>query len=77
MGACSFVNRAKGRSMKDAYNDLVEEAISEYGHVEIGTNIPYDLSASYSLGNLEITMTCSTANVTPVDLKFTRTLFDA
>ena len=58
-------------------HDGTDVAISEYGHVEIGSNIPYDLNASYSLGNLEITMTCSTANVTPVDLKFTRTLFDA
>lgn len=32
MGACSFVNKSKARSMKDAYNNLVEEATSEYGH---------------------------------------------
>ena len=32
MGACSFVNRANARSMNDAYNKLVENAIEEYGH---------------------------------------------
>lgn len=58
-------------------HDGTDVAISEYGHVEIGTSIPYNFNASYSLGNLEITITCSTANISPVDLKFTRTLFDA
>lgn len=58
-------------------HDGTDVAISEYGHVEIGTNIPYDLSAAYSLGNLEITMTCSTANLYPIDLKFSRSLFDS
>lgn len=58
-------------------HDGADVAISEYGHVEIGTEIPYIFNASYSLGNLEITITCSTANITPVDLKFTRTLFDS
>lgn len=32
MGACQFINKGRGKSMKDVYNDLVAEAISEYGH---------------------------------------------
>lgn len=32
MGACSFYNSGRGRSMKQVYNDLVEEAEREYGH---------------------------------------------
>lgn len=52
-------------------------AITEYGHVEIGTAISYDFNASFSLGNLELTVTCPAANVSPVGIKFTRTLIDA
>lgn len=52
-------------------------AISEYGHVEIGNPIPYDFNGSFSGGNLELTVTCSTANLSPVDIKFTRTLIDS
>lgn len=51
-------------------------AISEYGHVEIGNNIPYDFSTAFSLGNLEVSLICSTANSQAINLKFTRTLFD-
>ncbi len=32
MGACSFVNKGRGKSMRDVYTDLVDEATSEYGH---------------------------------------------
>jgi hypothetical protein len=32
MGACSFVNKGRGKSMRDVYSDLVDEATSEYGH---------------------------------------------
>lgn len=51
-------------------------AITEYGQVSLGSLIPYDLNAYFSLDNLEITLTCSNANITPVDLKFSRVLFD-
>lgn len=52
-------------------------AISEYGHVEIGNNIPYEFSTAFTLGNLEVSLTCSTANSQAIDLKFTRVLFDS
>ena len=52
-------------------------AITEYGQVSIGSNIPYDFSGSFALGNLEVTISCNNANVTPVDFKFSRVLFDA
>ena len=32
MGACSFVNKGRGKSMRDVYTDLVDEATSEYGY---------------------------------------------
>lgn len=51
-------------------------SISEYGHVEVGTTIPYVFSAAVSLGNLEITVACSNADITSVDLKFSRVLFN-
>lgn len=54
----------------------VDLAITEYGQVSIGNHIPYDFSGSFSLGNLEITVACDNANVTPVDFKFSRVLFD-
>ena len=52
-------------------------SISEYGSVDIGLPISYTFEASFSLGNLELTLTCNTANIMPVDMKFSRTLFDA
>jgi hypothetical protein len=58
-------------------HDGTDVAISEYGYVNVGTPIDYVLSGAFSLGNLELTITCSSANVTPVGLKFSRTLFDA
>lgn len=57
------------------HNDL-DIAISEYGHIEIGDSIAYEFNASMSLGNLELTVTCPQANVSPVSIKFSRTLFD-
>lgn len=57
-------------------HDSTDVAISEYGHVEVGTPVPYTFNAAFSLGNLEITIQCSNANITPVDLKFSRVLFD-
>lgn len=58
-------------------HDGVDVAISEYGYVSVGTAIDYVLSGNFAAGNLELSITCSTANVTPVALKFSRTLFDA
>lgn len=52
-------------------------AITEYGNVGIGGTISYDFNASFSLGNLELTVSCPTANISPVSIKFARTLFDA
>jgi hypothetical protein len=57
-------------------HDGTDVAISEYGHVEVGTPIPYTFNAAFSLGNLEITIQCSNANITAVNLKFSRVLFD-
>ncbi len=57
-------------------HDGTDVAISEYGHVEVGTPIPYTFNAAFSLGNLEITIQCSNANITSVNLKFSRVLFD-
>lgn len=57
-------------------HDGTDVAISEYGHVEVGTPIPYTFNAAFSLGNLEITVSCSNANITSVNLKFSRVLFD-
>jgi hypothetical protein len=51
-------------------------AITEYGSVEIGDSIPYSFNGSFSLGNMEMTITCPTANSFPVGIKFTRTLID-
>ena len=52
-------------------------AITEYGHVEIGSPILYDFSTNFSLGNLELLVTFSEANITPVTIKFSRVAFDA
>jgi len=57
-------------------HDGTDVAVSEYGYVNVGAPIDYVLSGSFSTGNLELTITCSTANVTPVALKFSRILFD-
>lgn len=57
-------------------HDGTDVAISEYGHVEVGTPIPYTFNAAFSLGSLEITIQCSNSNITPVNLKFSRVLFD-
>lgn len=51
-------------------------AITEYGQVSIGTPIQYDFSASFAVNNLEVTVQCLNANVTPVNFKFSRVLFD-
>ncbi len=32
MGACSFVNRGSGNTMKEAYSNLCEDAIEEFGY---------------------------------------------
>lgn len=58
-------------------HDGTDVAVSEYGYVAVGSAIDYVVSGGFALGNLELTITCSTANVTPVSLKFSRTLFDA
>jgi hypothetical protein len=53
-----------------------DAAITEYGHVEVGTSIDFVIGTGFAVGNLELTVTCSTANVTPVDLQFSRILFE-
>lgn len=58
-------------------HDSADVSISEYGYVSVGSPIDYAVTGNFSLGNLELTITCSTANVTPVSLKFSKTLFDA
>jgi hypothetical protein len=58
-------------------HDGSDVAVSEYGYVSVGSAIDYAVSGTFSLGNLELTITCATANVTPVSLKFSKTLFDA
>lgn len=58
-------------------HDDSDVAFSEYGYVNVGSPIDYAFSGSFAVGNLEVAITCSTANVTPVGLKFSRTLFDA
>lgn len=55
----------------------VDVAITEYGNVGIGAAIPYDFNGSFAVGNLELTVTCSNANSSPLGIKFTRTLIDA
>lgn len=32
MGACSFINRGSGNTMKEAYSNLCEDAIEEFGY---------------------------------------------
>ena len=58
-------------------HDSADVSISEYGYVSVGSPIDYAVTGNFSVGNLELTITCSTANVTPVSLKFSKTLFDA
>lgn len=58
-------------------HDGTDAAVSEYGHVEVGTSIPFSVSVGFSGSNLELSASCSTANAAPVTLKFSRTLFDA
>ena len=57
------------------HNDS-DVALTEYAHVEIGTTIPYEFSTNFSLGTLEVLLTLSNANITPVNVKFSRIAFD-
>lgn len=54
----------------------VDVGISEYAQVGIGADIDYILDAGIAGGNCEITISCPTAPVTPVTVKFSRVLFD-
>lgn len=58
-------------------HDGTDAAVSEYGHVEVGTSIPFSVTVAFSGSNLELSASCSTASANPVTLKFSRTLFDA
>lgn len=51
-------------------------AVSEYAQVSIGPEIHYSIEGDFSLGSLELTITCPTADLNPVTLKFSRVLFD-
>ena len=57
--------------------DGTNASISEYGTVSIGSDIPYDFNTNFSLGSIEILLTCSTADIYPVSVKFSRVLFDS
>lgn len=50
--------------------------ISEYAQVGIGADIPYVIDTSFAVANLELTVACTTANINPVSMKFSRVLFD-
>lgn len=54
-----------------------DAAITEYGHVAVGDTIDFVIEAGFSLGYIELTVACSTANSTPVTLKFSRVLFES
>lgn len=58
-------------------HDSADVSIAEYGYVNVGSPIDYAFSGNFAAGNLELTVTCATANVTSVGLKFSKTLFDA
>lgn len=49
MGACEFFNRGYGRSMKEVYSKLVEQAEDEHGHD------PYNGTISTTTGCYDIT----------------------
>ena len=57
-------------------HDSTDVAVSEYAQVSIGPDITYTINGSFSLGSLELTITCPTADLNPVTLKFSRVLFD-
>ena len=58
-------------------HDGTDVAISEYGTTSIGVPlIEYSFDGAFSFNNLELTLYCPTANVTPVVLKASKILFD-
>lgn len=57
------------------HNEL-DIGLSEGAQVGIGVDIPYTVDASFSAGNLELTLACPTAHLNPVYMKFSRVLFD-
>lgn len=59
-----------------AIHNGTDIGISEYSQVGIGNDIPYQIDAAFNSPNVEFTVTCSTANLNAVSLKFSRVLFD-
>lgn len=57
-------------------HDGVDVGVSEYAQVGIGAEIPFTVEGSFSLGMLELTLLCPTANVNPVVVKYSRVLFE-
>lgn len=51
-------------------------SLGEYATIDVGTPVTYTFDAAISLNNLELTVQCPLANITPVELKFSRVLFD-
>lgn len=49
MGACSFINRGRGKSARQVYDNLVDNAESEYGHD------PYNGTISTTHGFSDVT----------------------
>lgn len=54
----------------------IDVAITEYGTTEIGQNIPYSFQTNQFNGILELLLTCPTANVEAINIKFYRLLYD-
>ena len=75
-----FVQLSQGSSFLTTRMLLIHNGVNvgvtEYATVDIGTSIPYTFDATFSGTNLELTAQCSTGNVTPIELKYSRVLFD-
>jgi hypothetical protein len=57
------------------HNDA-DVAIAEYATVGTGSDIQYTFNTSFNAGDLELTVTCPTAATFPVNIKYSRVLFD-
>lgn len=49
MGACRFITKGYGKNVKDAYSNLVEDSVEEYG------NDPYNGTISTTIGFRDVT----------------------
>jgi hypothetical protein len=57
-------------------HDGTDVGISEYAVVGIGSDINYTFNTSFNGTDLEVTVTCPTAATWPVEVKYSRVLFD-